>query len=128
MLRASRRLDAGRCSGFAVRAGVGMVRVTLDQDEPPVWTARTDIVDLHGYPVLGAPYPGAKVLVGRAAQRDAEHEAAVINLIADREHGQAELAVVGESANALGGDEPPALGGVQPLYLRIPDRRVGGCG
>ena len=78
------------------------MRVTLDQDKPPVWTARTDIVDLPGYPVLGAPYPGAKVLVGRAAQRDAEHEAAVINLIADREHGQAELAVVGESANALG--------------------------
>lgn len=60
------------------------VRGALDEDEPAVWRVRADVVDLHRHFVFGSFYPGAKVLVGRAAQRDAEHQAAFLYLEADR--------------------------------------------
>jgi len=81
-----------------------------------------DVVDLHGHLVLGTFYPGAKVLVGRAAQRDAEHQAAFLYLVADREHGQAGPAGVREPADTAGRNEPSVLGLLQPFHLRIPDR------
>jgi hypothetical protein len=79
--------------------GVQVVRGALDEDEPAFLRLLADLVDLHGHLVLGTFYPGTKVLVGRAAQRDAEHQAALIHPVANREHGQAEPAGVGESAD-----------------------------
>src|ERR1035438_2519604 len=92
-----------------------MVGGTLDEDEPAFSGVLADVVDLDGHPVLGALYPGAKVLIGRAAERDAEHEAVFIQLVADRKHGRAEPPRVREPADTARRDEWPAIGLAQPL-------------
>jgi hypothetical protein len=102
-----------------------MVGGTLDEDAPAFLDVLADVVDLDGHPVLGAPYPGARVLIGRAAERDAEHEAPFIQLVADRKHGQAEPARVCEPGDTARRYESPAIGPAQPLYLRIPDPWAG---
>src|SRR6266851_2738998 len=115
-------LDTGRCDGCAIVVRVHMVRGALDEDEPAFLRVLADLVDLDGHPVLGAPYSGAKVLVGRAAERDAEHDAAFMHLVDGRKDGQAEPSGVREPADTARRDEPPALGLVQLLHLGLPGR------
>ncbi len=81
------------------RGRIQVVRGTLYEDEPAMLRVRADVVDLHRHLVFSTFYPGAKVLVGRAAQRDAEQQAAFLYLVADREHGQAGPAGVREAAH-----------------------------
>src|SRR6266567_2198896 len=53
----------------------------LNDDHPAFSRVLADLVDLEAHLVLGALYAGAKVLVGRAVQRGAEHDAALIQLV-----------------------------------------------
>jgi NAD(P)-dependent dehydrogenase (short-subunit alcohol dehydrogenase family) len=92
-------VNIGSMAGQIGLAGVQVVRGTLDEDEPAVLRVRADVVDLHRHLVFGTFYPGVKVLVGRAAQRDAEQQAAFLYLVADREHGQAGPAGIREAAH-----------------------------
>src|SRR5580658_9520705 len=102
-----------------------MVRVALDEDHPSfVAGVLAKVVDLEAHLVLGPLYSGAKVLIGRAVQRGAEHDAALIEPVADRKHGYAASAVVSEPAHAAGADQPQALVLVQQLHLLIVDRRI----
>src|ERR1700735_1436909 len=102
-----------------------MVRVALDEDHPSfVAGVLAKIVDLEAHLVLRPLYSGAEVLIGRAVQRGAEQDAAVIEPVADRKHGDAAPAVVSEPAHAAGADQPPALGLFPQLHLLIVDRRI----
>src|SRR5258708_18131652 len=101
-----------------------MVSGALDEHEPAFLPVTADLVDLEGHLVVGTFYTGAKGLIERAVQRGPEHDGALIQLIADGDHGGAAPPGVGEPAEAARRDQPHALGLVHSLHLRIPTRRI----
>ncbi len=107
---------------------VHMVRSALDEDEPAFMRALAEVVDLEAHLVFGAPYSGAKVLAGRAVLRGAEHDGAFMQLVVDREHGDAVRAGVRKPTDTPRRNEPQALGLVQPFGRWIPDGVIPGLG
>jgi hypothetical protein len=89
-----------------------MVGGTLDEDEP-AFSASWPTSSISMATPYRAVYPGAKALIGRAAEPDAEHEAAFIQLVADQDHGQAEPARVFAVRPADRGAGTPRLPALQ---------------
>jgi len=97
-----------------------MVRRTLNNDKPSFFRITSDLVDLEGDPVVGAPYSGAKGLISAAPQRGTHHDAAIEQLVADRKYRQPVLAGVRDPADTTASDEPQALRRAALIYASGP--------
>src|SRR5689334_2786379 len=107
-------LDARPFGRYALVLG-HVVSRSLDQHAPALAAGRVDLVDLECHLVVAACDPGVQVLVERAMAGGPEHDGPGVPLLVHWQHGRAEPALVGGTADSARRNQAQAPGPVQLL-------------